>query len=152
MSIPQEQQVQNKEMIIAVLVLQCLFMRYNEKCNIPYIPQHQLKQYPIINTKCIGVIDPESPEKNITTLSFSLATSCGRHIVLNARCYKAFPLDVCDKDRISLQFTVFSKLSDISINCKPNVVIDLPFYILVEIKSILIITKCNLIQFIEKLI
>ena len=27
-----------------------------------------LERYSILNTKCIGVIDPEGPEKNITTL------------------------------------------------------------------------------------
>ena len=64
---PQEQLNQNKEMKIADLILLSLFMRDNEKCNIPHAPYHQLKRHSILNTKCIGVIDPAGPEKKNNT-------------------------------------------------------------------------------------
>ena len=38
------------------------------------LSQYRLKQYIILNTKCIRVIDPERPEKNITTLRRSRKT------------------------------------------------------------------------------
>ena len=40
--------------------LQSFFM--DEKCNISHDLLHQLKRYVILNTKCMGVIDPEIPE------------------------------------------------------------------------------------------
>ena len=38
-------------------------MRDNEKCNISHVPYHRLERYLFLNTKYIGVIDPEGPEK-----------------------------------------------------------------------------------------
>ena len=48
-------------------VLLSLFMIDNDKCDTSHAPKHRLERYSILNTKCIGVIDPEGPEKNITT-------------------------------------------------------------------------------------
>ena len=39
-------------------------MRDNEKCNISRAPSPRLKQYSVLNTKCIGVIDPGSSERH----------------------------------------------------------------------------------------
>ena len=56
-------------MKIADPVLLSLFMRDNEKCNIFHAPSSGLsgtqfsERYAIPNTKCIGVIDPDAPEK-----------------------------------------------------------------------------------------
>ena len=45
-------------------VLLCMLMRDNEKCNISHVPYlHRLEGYSILNTKRIGVIDPEGPEQ-----------------------------------------------------------------------------------------
>ena len=48
-------------MTIADSVLFSLFMRDNEMCNISSLTPPII--YSILNTKCIGVIDPEWPEK-----------------------------------------------------------------------------------------
>ena len=59
-SIPRDQLYQNKEMKIADTVLWSLFMRDNEKYHAPY---YRLERYSVLKTKCIGVVDPEGPEK-----------------------------------------------------------------------------------------
>ena len=58
-------------MKIADLVLLSLLMRDNEKCNISHVPYplQRIERYSFLNTKCIGVIDTEGQEKNMTTLS-----------------------------------------------------------------------------------
>ena len=45
---------------------------------------HRLEQYSIFNTKCIGVIDPEGPEKHIENEVGATFTD-GRHKALNTR-------------------------------------------------------------------
>ena len=38
-------------------------MRDNEKYCVFHAHEHHLEQYSILNTKCIGLIDPEQPEE-----------------------------------------------------------------------------------------
>ena len=72
-------------------------MRDNEKCNISHVPLHRLKRYSIINTKCIGVIDSEGPEKYNNTEMKSGQLFHGRHTAHNTRCYeyKTFFIKTC---------------------------------------------------------
>ena len=50
-------------MKIADMVLLSRFMRDNENVQHLSRPLDQFKRYSILTTKCIGVIDPEGPEK-----------------------------------------------------------------------------------------
>ena len=47
-------------------------MRDNEKCNISHAPW--LERYSILNTKCIGVIDPKGPGQSDSKKTFSYTT------------------------------------------------------------------------------
>ena len=66
---------QSKEMKIADPILLGRFMRDNEKYSISQAPQHRLKRYSTISSKCIGVINPEEPEKSTEMKS-------GRHFTV----------------------------------------------------------------------
>ena len=65
-------------MKISDTVLLSQFMRDNEKCNISHAPAWAVLN---LNTKCIGVIDPEGPEKNNTEMkSVRLFTAATQHL------------------------------------------------------------------------